>query len=57
MKYRMLSVAALIVVALLTVIPTYAQDDVPTIAEIVVTNPGRMKLWFSKYFPIFVVPV
>ena len=27
------------------------------IAETIDTIPGRMKLWFSKYFPIFVVPV
>ena len=28
-----------------------------TTEEIVATSPGRMKLWFSTYLPILVVPV
>ena len=28
-----------------------------TIAATVLTMPGNMKLWFSRYFPILVVPV
>ncbi len=28
-----------------------------TVAVAVVTNPGTMKLWLSRYFPILVVPV
>ena len=27
------------------------------IVEKMVTRPGNMKLWLSRYFPIFVVPV
>ncbi|MCK6580277.1 MAG: fasciclin domain-containing protein [Anaerolineae bacterium] len=40
MKIRMLSVAALLVVALLAVVPSFAQDDASTIAEIVVASAG-----------------
>ena len=44
-------------------VPVLAQKKIEfsesamTIAEITVTRPGRMKLWLSRYFPIFVVPV
>ncbi len=38
MKFRLLSVAALMIVALLAVVPGFAQDAPPTIAEIVVAS-------------------
>jgi len=36
---------------------TLANNRAIITVEIIVTNPGRMKLWLSRYFPIFVVPV